>query len=263
MTNKNISSFDLKRVARLCERLHYTNSAEPFSNHLFVVLKEAMPCVHFTVDSYTLEPFVFTEMLTDTVPEKNFLASKSFMHQHPGHASDGPPPLVGTLLTVGDTSVFLRTELCNDIFRPVSIKDQIWMSTINKNNLIGVVYSRDTLYTEHDQCFLSLIQPHISIAWKNWEHIRHLEQRLQLLEEKNVTCEKTFQHASTIICVMNHLTRRQRQVAELISTGKSNREIAQQLGISPRTVGKHLENIFQILQVKSRTELASQWHQIN
>ncbi len=254
-----ISSEDLKNITKFCERLHCTNSAEPFANHLFVVLKEAMPCVHFTVDSYTIEPFVFTEMLTDTVPEENFEISKSFMHQHPGHATDGPPPMVGTLLTAGDTPTFKKTELCNDIFRPIDIKDQVWMSALNQNNLIGTVYSRDTVYTEHDKLLLSFIQPHISIAWKNWTKTRELEQRLKLLEGKNIISEQT----ASIRQIMDNLTQRQRQVAELISAGKNNQEIGMELGISPRTVGKHLENVFETIHVQSRTELAAKWHQIH
>jgi len=60
---------------------------------------------------------------------------------------------------------------------------------------------------------------------------------------------------------MNNLTPRQRQITEFISLGKNNPEIGQKLGISPRTVGKHLENIFQAVHVQSRTELAAKWHQ--
>jgi DNA-binding CsgD family transcriptional regulator len=41
-----------------------------------------------------------------------------------------------------------------------------------------------------------------------------------------------------------------------VQTGKSNKEIAAVLGISPATVGKHLEQIFRKLGVKSRTAAA-------
>ena len=252
---------DVKRLAKFCERLHYTNSSEPFENHLFVILNNAMPSVHFTVDCYQIEPFRFTKMLTDTVPEKTFETSKSFMHQHPGHATDGPPPVVGALLTTGDTAAFKKTELCNDIFRPINIKDQIWMSATHKNQLIGTVFSRDTSFTSYDQTLFSLIQPHVNLAWKNWSRTRKLEQQLELLNEKNIISEQTAKQSAKIKQTINSLTKRQQQVTELISTGKNNIEIALELGISPRTVGKHLENIFETIHVQTRTELAAKWHQ--
>jgi DNA-binding CsgD family transcriptional regulator len=52
------------------------------------------------------------------------------------------------------------------------------------------------------------------------------------------------------------LTAQERQVVLLAATGASNREIAAQLFLSPRTVGYHLYNAFPKLGVTSRTELS-------
>ena len=51
------------------------------------------------------------------------------------------------------------------------------------------------------------------------------------------------------------LTRRQREVLTLIAEGKSNQAIADQLGISVRTVDRHRENIMKRLNLHSRTDL--------
>jgi DNA-binding CsgD family transcriptional regulator len=51
------------------------------------------------------------------------------------------------------------------------------------------------------------------------------------------------------------LTRRQRDVARLAASGRSNREIAQQLGVGIRTVESHLEAAYRRVGVSSRTEL--------
>ncbi|MGY3428223.1 DNA-binding CsgD family transcriptional regulator [Bradyrhizobium sp. F1.13.4] len=42
-----------------------------------------------------------------------------------------------------------------------------------------------------------------------------------------------------------------------LSKGKTNRDIAQILGLSPRTVDKHLEQIYSKLGVENRTAAAA------
>jgi DNA-binding CsgD family transcriptional regulator len=55
------------------------------------------------------------------------------------------------------------------------------------------------------------------------------------------------------------LTRREIQVLELLSTGRSNPEIARQLRVSVRTVHKHLEHLYPKLGVNDRTAAATTW----
>lgn len=50
------------------------------------------------------------------------------------------------------------------------------------------------------------------------------------------------------------LTHREAQVLSLVARGKTNRQIAAELGVSTATVGKHLEHIYSRLGVGSRTQ---------
>src|SRR5262249_30347981 len=52
------------------------------------------------------------------------------------------------------------------------------------------------------------------------------------------------------------LTQRQLDIAELIARGWTNRQIAEQLVVSPHTVERHVENILHKLRLSSRTEIA-------
>ena len=53
------------------------------------------------------------------------------------------------------------------------------------------------------------------------------------------------------------LTRREREVLALVSTGRTNRQIADELFISESTAGVHVSNILGKLNVSSRTEAAT------
>jgi DNA-binding CsgD family transcriptional regulator len=52
------------------------------------------------------------------------------------------------------------------------------------------------------------------------------------------------------------LTGRERQIADLVATGMTNRLISRRLGISQKTVEMHLTNVFAKLEVSNRAALA-------
>jgi DNA-binding CsgD family transcriptional regulator len=59
---------------------------------------------------------------------------------------------------------------------------------------------------------------------------------------------------------IGELTPQERNVARLVATGLTNREIAERLFITMNTVETHLRHIFQKLDVSSRTQLAIHFH---
>jgi DNA-binding NarL/FixJ family response regulator len=52
------------------------------------------------------------------------------------------------------------------------------------------------------------------------------------------------------------LTPREQEILQLVVDGATNRVIAKQLGVSPRTVQKHLEHVYRKMHVKTRTAAA-------
>ena len=55
---------------------------------------------------------------------------------------------------------------------------------------------------------------------------------------------------------LDALSRREREIAELVTARKTNREIAAELFLSEKTVETHLRNIFAKLGVSSRVDVA-------
>ena len=52
------------------------------------------------------------------------------------------------------------------------------------------------------------------------------------------------------------LTEREVEVLRLIARGRSNRDVAAELVISPKTVGRHVENLYRKIGVRSRAAAA-------
>ena len=57
------------------------------------------------------------------------------------------------------------------------------------------------------------------------------------------------------------LTEREAEVLRLVAAGRSNHDIANALVLSPKTVERHLSNIFVKLDVSSRTAAAAYAHE--
>jgi DNA-binding NarL/FixJ family response regulator len=81
-------------------------------------------------------------------------------------------------------------------------------------------------FTERDRALLVLLRPHLHQAYLEAERRRDPVPRL---------------------------TPRQNDLLRLLAAGHTNTQIARRLGISEGTVRTHLENIYEKLQVSSRT----------
>jgi DNA-binding CsgD family transcriptional regulator len=81
-------------------------------------------------------------------------------------------------------------------------------------------------FSERDRDLLTVLRPHLHQAYLDAERRRHPTPRL---------------------------TARQRELLHLVAAGHTNAQIARRLGISEGTVRTHLENIYRLLQVSSRT----------
>ena len=74
-----------------------------------------------------------------------------------------------------------------------------------------------------------------------------------------------IEHAITsvkpsVIVESVHMTKREKQVIELIADGSTNKEIAQKLHLSPYTVKSHVHNILEKLALNTRLQIAKHAH---
>jgi len=95
-----------------------------------------------------------------------------------------------------------------------------------------------------------------AVAWRRWGDPRRAaraEQRANALAD---ACENPATPALVAIRSRSRLTQSERETALLAAAGRSNKEIAAQLGISVRTVENHLQHVYDKLGISARTDLA-------
>jgi len=114
---------------------------------------------------------------------------------------------------------------------------------------------------------------HLKTALKEWLGSNHKNDLVLHASDNPLTIRyfKTINSNEHLLRIVEHeaimnpailkenlpITKRESEVLLWIAHGKSNREIAEILSLSPRTVTKHLEQIYSKIQVDNRTAAAS------
>jgi DNA-binding CsgD family transcriptional regulator/tetratricopeptide (TPR) repeat protein len=94
---------------------------------------------------------------------------------------------------------------------------------------------------------------HLRAALQQFEHIRAAPWAERAREELRATGEATRTPEPS---TLSRLTPQELHSARLVAQGLSNKEVATQLFLSPRTIDFHLRNVFRKLDITSRTQLA-------
>ena len=86
--------------------------------------------------------------------------------------------------------------------------------------------------------------------------VHHGEARLHPDIARKLMQQVSHMRTSPQEASINELTTREREVIRLVALGRNNREIAQELFISEKTVKSHISNILGKLNLEHRTQLA-------
>jgi DNA-binding CsgD family transcriptional regulator len=165
------------------------------------------------------------------------------VHEHPlvNHyraTGGGEPLMISDFLSLDR---FHRLGLYAEFFRGISVEHQIAISLPGPDEqVIGVALSRgDRDFSDQDRALLSVLRAPLTAALLR---ARSRQQASQALGAAD--CGDQAGPAS--------LTAREIVILRLVAAGRTNRAIAHELQLSPRTVAKHLEHVYRKLGVSSR-----------
>ncbi len=136
------------------------------------------------------------------------------------------------------------------VYGPMGVHHQIAFTiALGPDRQLAVALSRAAPdYTDDERDLLNRVRPLLISAFRG--AVEHTELRRALAEQGD--------HAEFVAALCGQgLTRREAEVVRLVALGRSNQHVADELGVSDRTVGKHLEHAFRKLGVRTRSQAAT------
>jgi DNA-binding CsgD family transcriptional regulator len=227
---------------------------DEFRAGLIRALRHAVPADWVTVNDIGPEPASIT-VLSVPEPDPELVPRfASLAHQNPliGHYNathDGRTTRLSDLSTRAD---FHALEIYQRVYRPMRVEFQLAFTLPHtRDRILGVAMSREhTDFADAEVELIEAARPFLIQAYRN-------ATRFSALLSASVDADGHPPVLSLAALQALGLTRRQAQALALICTGASERDIAGRMGISPRTVQKHLELCYRRLGVSSRSEAAA------
>jgi DNA-binding CsgD family transcriptional regulator len=205
-------------------------------------LRELVPSDYVSCDEGDLprrrvEGFIFPEVPPGLMP-----AFERHMGEHPlGDNFQRTGDLrARTISDFLSATRFRDLGLYSEFFRHIDVEDQLGVCIpVPGGRLIGVTATRSSRsFTSRDRRCLDLLRPHLVQAHENVRFLIELQSRNRDDDDR---------------LPLTDMTGREREVLTYVERGRTNAEIGIILGVSGRTVQKHLERVFRKLGVETRT----------
>ncbi len=237
---QHLRSREVNALLSALDRLYAPVGRTDFPHHLFGVLAELLPGTLATFDFLDLSTGKVESRVSPTVAEAMPVPEleavvRQYLWQNPvvDHLIGKNAAVVLQPTDVVSQRQFRRTDLYALAFRPAGVEYQIAAGLSWPGRIGGFAISRPgpRNFTAAEAALVRHLRPHVERAF--------------------AAAQRTG--AQRAAAPAGVLTTREEEVLHWLGAGKRNAEIALILGISPRTVHKHVEHVLAKLGVETRT----------
>ena len=258
-----LRSRDVHALLTALDRLHEPAAdATDFPTHLFGVLAELLPGTAVSLDfvdfaNHRAESHVASYFMTPAQAAEIEAVVREFIWQNPvgAYLAAGRPAAVVQPTDLISQRQFRRTDLYHLAFRPAGVEYQIVAGLNWSGGYGGLVVNRPRSrnFTAREVELVARLRPHVERIYVGLRQLADLRQRLARAQA-SLAAAGHIVHPAVWPA---GLTAREKDVFHWVGEGKRNGEIALILGISARTVEKHVEHLFAKFGVENRTAMAA------
>lgn len=195
-------------------------------------------------------------VVTPDLPESLYRLYGEYAFQNPimlryMETLDGRPYRFSDVTTVEELH---KLELYRHVYAPIDVEHQMAFTLpATPGRVIAIALCRtDPDYSDEEREVIERARPFLIQAWRN--AIDHTALRDELAARP---LGPTGGDGAAVEGLRERgLTERQAQVLALVARGRSNRDAGAILGISERTVQKHLEHCYRVLALPGRSAAA-------
>jgi DNA-binding CsgD family transcriptional regulator len=227
---------------------------DEFRHELLSALQRAVPSDWVSVNDIGPEPDSTVVLAEPPPPAELIPVFARYAHENPlvdfyARTRNGRAMRFSDLITREELHAL---DLYTQVYVKLGVEYQIAFTLPHEpERILGVALSRqDRDFSDEERDLLDQARPFLIQAYRN--AIRYTT---VLSQSNHGQAAATVPRLDRLVAL--GLTRRQAEILLQIATGASERDIAQRLSISQRTVEKHLERCYRRLGVNSRSVAAS------
>jgi DNA-binding CsgD family transcriptional regulator len=235
------------RLLELIGDTHGLMEIAEFRRELLATLRRAIPVDWASLNDIGPDPATMVVIAEPPTPPELLEPFMRYAHQNPLLASyaktgDGRALRFSDLVSQEQLHAL---ELWTEVYRPLGVEYQMAFTLpAERGRILGVALSRrDHDFSDDERALLDRSRSFLIQAYRN----------ALLYTDALAAAPGPAMEALAAL----GLTGRQAEVLRLVATGISLQDIAVRLGISARTVGKHLERCYRVLGVSNRGAAAA------
>jgi DNA-binding CsgD family transcriptional regulator len=237
----------LQLVADVCGLLDIGE----FRHGLLDALDRALPSDYVSLNEVGPTPDSVTVLMRPEVDAKYYPIWREHAHENPLlqrylQTRDGRAYRFSDVIA---PSALRRLALYRELYRPLGVQHQLAFAlTAGPDRVLAIALNRGLHdYSDRECEFVERARPFLIQAYRNTVAYEQLHSRAGIDDDGVLMA----------VLLGAGLTSREAQAMRAVALGRSNQHAAELLGISHRTVGKHLERGYKKLGVTDRSSAAA------